>query len=421
MHDQPQIFGVQPLRLSFEQLLPPMVLDALVDSREALAQTVAPLIRPMLDAVLDDVAERLVDRFDLSQLGGQLGRDVNGDLPEDVKQTLIRGLLRQAIQVLWGSEVALAERVNNVLLDKLRNDSRLIADFLAPLVGWLLQYREGDGHTGMLLTMGQDQYRGRLSLGSEGRRLVAHLPVPLAPSARVTQERLLRDIAGHWKGELRTNPAWSSFRKRITVHSQGGCPMHEREELRVTEDDGQVVGCEGLYVMDAAAFPTAVGVNPSATIAAVAEYKIERILCPDEQKCDDEEKEPPKVDFGEMDPPLCQKDIDRWLGEIFERHGHGFVLDPINRLDQPSQSGADVRVDRADIRGRDVPASSMTARARSGSRTQRGRRARRKSRMRLGTGSVRRQRRCARQICQRGTTRYWRATGDQRQPNRDDQ
>ena len=46
----------------------------------------------------------------------------------------------------------------------------------------------------------------------------------------------------------------------------------------MTNADGEVHGCEGLYVMDAAAFPTSVGVNPSATIAAIAEYKIERFI-----------------------------------------------------------------------------------------------------------------------------------------------
>jgi cholesterol oxidase len=46
----------------------------------------------------------------------------------------------------------------------------------------------------------------------------------------------------------------------------------------VSAADGQVEGCPGLYVMDAAAFPTPVGVNPSATIAAIAEYKIERFI-----------------------------------------------------------------------------------------------------------------------------------------------
>ena len=46
----------------------------------------------------------------------------------------------------------------------------------------------------------------------------------------------------------------------------------------VTDAGGEVHGCEGLYVMDAAAFPTSVGVNPSATVAAIAEYKIERFI-----------------------------------------------------------------------------------------------------------------------------------------------
>ena len=46
----------------------------------------------------------------------------------------------------------------------------------------------------------------------------------------------------------------------------------------VTEPDGLVKGCENLYVMDAAAFPRSVGVNPSATILAVAEYKIEKFI-----------------------------------------------------------------------------------------------------------------------------------------------
>lgn len=47
---------------------------------------------------------------------------------------------------------------------------------------------------------------------------------------------------------------------------------------RVTGADGQVIGSPGLYVMDAAAFPGSVGVNPSATIAAIAEYKVERFV-----------------------------------------------------------------------------------------------------------------------------------------------
>jgi choline dehydrogenase-like flavoprotein len=104
--------------------------------------------------------------------------------------------------------------------------------------------------------------------------LRAELPGPLDVGERAVQERILRDIAADgWDGELRTNPAWNSLGRRMTVHSQGGCPMPG-----VTRANGEVIGCDGLYVMDAAAFPTSVGVNPSATIAAIAELKIERYI-----------------------------------------------------------------------------------------------------------------------------------------------
>ena len=64
----------------------------------------------------------------------------------------------------------------------------------------------------------------------------------------------------------------------MTVHSQGGCPMGHDPTASVTDPRGRVHGCPGLYVMDAAAFPTSVGVNPSATIAAIAEWKVEQFI-----------------------------------------------------------------------------------------------------------------------------------------------
>ena len=54
--------------------------------------------------------------------------------------------------------------------------------------------------------------------------------------------------------------------------------MTDSKETSVTDSNGEVRGWDGLYVMDGAAFPRAVGVNPSATIAAVAEFKIERFI-----------------------------------------------------------------------------------------------------------------------------------------------
>jgi choline dehydrogenase-like flavoprotein len=276
------LLRAQPLDLDLDKLLPAWLRDALARDRTQLAEALATLIRPFIAALLDDLAHQINERFDFETLAGSFGGSIGtqlGTLPPDIKITLIRGLLRQGIQVLWGNEVALAQRVNDLLLQNLPKDAQGWANLLAPLLGWLLQYREGNGRTAVLLVMGRDQYRGRLAFDDKRARLTASLPSPLGLSPRLAQEGLLRDIAANaWHGELRTNPAWTFLKRRITVHSQGGCPMSSCESARVTDYTGEVIDCPGLYVMDAAAFPTAVGVNPSATIIAVAEYKIARFI-----------------------------------------------------------------------------------------------------------------------------------------------
>lgn len=96
------------------------------------------------------------------------------------------------------------------------------------------------------------------------------------------QERVMRELAGAFGGELRTNPGWAIGRRAVTVHTQGGCGMPPANtngaEKYVSNEDGQVAKYDNLYVMDASAFPSSVGVNPSLTIAAVAERKIEAFI-----------------------------------------------------------------------------------------------------------------------------------------------
>ncbi len=64
----------------------------------------------------------------------------------------------------------------------------------------------------------------------------------------------------------------------ITVHPLGGCPMADDPKLGVVDDAGKVHGYEGLYVLDGSIVPTALGVNPSKTIAALAERGVERLI-----------------------------------------------------------------------------------------------------------------------------------------------
>jgi cholesterol oxidase len=56
-----------------------------------------------------------------------------------------------------------------------------------------------------------------------------------------------------------------------TVHPLGGCPMADDPARGVVDDLGRVHGHPGLYVLDGSIVPTALGVNPSKTIAALAE------------------------------------------------------------------------------------------------------------------------------------------------------
>jgi cholesterol oxidase len=64
----------------------------------------------------------------------------------------------------------------------------------------------------------------------------------------------------------------------ITVHPLGGCPMADDAQNGVVDDAGAVHGYDGLYVLDGSIVPTALGVNPSKTIAALAERGVERMI-----------------------------------------------------------------------------------------------------------------------------------------------
>lgn len=67
-------------------------------------------------------------------------------------------------------------------------------------------------------------------------------------------------------------PSWTLFRDLITPHPLGGCGMADDPRHGVVDARGRVHGHPGLYVADGAVFPGPVGLNPSRTIAALAEH-----------------------------------------------------------------------------------------------------------------------------------------------------
>lgn len=94
--------------------------------------------------------------------------------------------------------------------------------------------------------------------------------------ALATIHRRLADAVG-WE-RFYTPPTWSLLRALATPHPLGGCRMADGPADGVVDHRGEVFGHPGLYVMDGAVIPVSLGLNPSRTIAALAERAAELLI-----------------------------------------------------------------------------------------------------------------------------------------------
>ena len=127
-----------------------------------------------------------------------------------------------------------------------------------------------------LLAMGRDLANGRMRL--QGNTFVIEWSTQLNQPLYTTEQRLSRDLAASMGGRLEMQPFWKLLHKPVSVHNLGGCVMADSADKGVVNGEGEVHGYPGLFVMDGAALPAATGVNPSHTIAAVAERNIEALI-----------------------------------------------------------------------------------------------------------------------------------------------
>jgi cholesterol oxidase len=86
--------------------------------------------------------------------------------------------------------------------------------------------------------------------------------------AILAMHRRMTDATG---GHLTPDVAWTVFRNLLTLHPLGGCRMGRTRDTGVVDHLGQVFDYPNLYVVDGSIVPTALGCNPSHTIAALAE------------------------------------------------------------------------------------------------------------------------------------------------------
>ncbi|WP_064750359.1 GMC family oxidoreductase N-terminal domain-containing protein [Solirubrobacter soli] len=139
-------------------------------------------------------------------------------------------------------------------------------------------------HSLGFLLMGHDRSDGRIVLGDDGE---VRIDWPTAPDDRIYTEMddLLEPAVEALGGSYLRNPVWSSRwlgNNLITAHPLGGCATADDAGTGVVDDagrvfDGQGAVHPGLYVIDGAVIPRALGVNPFLTISMFAERAAEHL------------------------------------------------------------------------------------------------------------------------------------------------
>jgi cholesterol oxidase len=89
---------------------------------------------------------------------------------------------------------------------------------------------------------------------------------------------LHRHLAFLTEGVPLTPVTWTAGHHLMTPHPLGGCNMGTTVLDGVVSHKGAVFNCPGLYVADGSIVPKALGLNPSKTIAALAEHIAAELL-----------------------------------------------------------------------------------------------------------------------------------------------
>jgi cholesterol oxidase len=130
----------------------------------------------------------------------------------------------------------------------------------------------------VFLMLGQDAADGRMRLTPLFRRLEVQWSPTRSKRLFAAMARVTEQLGSAADAEPFFALEKGPLGKDITVHPLGGCPMADDPALGVVDGHGRVHGHPGLHVADGSIVPTALGVNPSETIAALAERNVELLL-----------------------------------------------------------------------------------------------------------------------------------------------
>lgn len=112
-------------------------------------------------------------------------------------------------------------------------------------------------------------FGGKIKIDNSGhKRVPAYIPV-----GQEVMERYARKIKGIPQNILLE----VFFDRPTTAHILGGCPMSESVETGLVDENLRVHGYPDFYIADGSVIQGNIGVNPSLTITAMAEYAMSKI------------------------------------------------------------------------------------------------------------------------------------------------
>jgi cholesterol oxidase len=114
-------------------------------------------------------------------------------------------------------------------------------------------------------------FGGKTKIDNSGnKRIPAYIPVG---------QEVLNNYAKKVNGIPQNILLEVIFNRPTTAHILGGCPMSDSAESGVVDQNLRVHGYPDFYIMDGSIIQGNIGVNPSLTIASLAEFAMDKIPC----------------------------------------------------------------------------------------------------------------------------------------------
>jgi cholesterol oxidase len=183
-------------------------------------------------------------------------------------------IMRYLAAPLIDSDVGVPMRILRFIIWSLTHP----LDFLKALVlpGWA-------HNTTILLVMQHADNRMRFQIGRSAytlfrRGMVAEKEPGYEIGAQVQgSHELTREFAKRANGIALGSVGENLLNLPTTAHILGGAPIGKNADEGVVDENFEIHNYKGLYIIDGSIMPANPGVNPSLTIAALAEYALSKI------------------------------------------------------------------------------------------------------------------------------------------------